>query len=292
MAMVMAMSSGAEADEQTDRLATATSLFEAGQELVREGRIDAACAKFEESYRLEAANGTLLNLADCYERQGRTATAWLTFRDVAGKSARTGQDKRAEVAQARAERLEPRLVRLRITLAEGAAAGTVVTRDGIELAAPSLGVPVPVDPGLHTVEATAPGHQPWRREITAREEGTLEVVVPALDAEQAPRESMHVLAIGGIVGMALGGGVGLAGLALGIAAKVEADGADCGIDNRCSEPGLQTRADAVTLGNVGTGLGIAGIVLGSAGLVLWLTAPSEDVEIGLGPRGARLRVSF
>jgi len=279
------------ADEATDRLATATSLFEAGQALVRDGRIAEGCAKFEESYRLEPANGTLINLADCYEREGRTATAWLTFREVAGKSARAGQDKRAEVARARAERLKAQLSRLRVTLSPDLPRATEVTRDGLVLGRPSLGVPVPVDPGHHTIEARAPGYQVWRRDVEATKPGVLDVVVPVLEPYGAS-PGLHGMAIGGIVAMTLGGALAATGLGLGVAAKLEADGADCDAANRCSDEGLQDRSDAVALGNIGTGLGVAGLVVGGAGLVLWFTAPASDLAVGVGPNAARLRLLF
>ena len=35
------------------------------------------------------------------------------------------------------------------------------------------------------------------------------------------------------------------------------------------------------LGNIGTGIGIAGAVLGGLGLTLWLTAPDEEAAVGL-----------
>ena len=68
--VLLATTAEGQAEGQTGRpdparLATATTLFEAGQELVQSGRASEACPKFEESYRLVRANGTLINLADC-----------------------------------------------------------------------------------------------------------------------------------------------------------------------------------------------------------------------------------
>ena len=54
--------------------------FDEGRRLEDSGDFPAAAARFEESERLEHALGTLLNLANCYERGGRLASAWRAFR--------------------------------------------------------------------------------------------------------------------------------------------------------------------------------------------------------------------
>jgi serine/threonine-protein kinase len=283
--------------QDTDRMATATSLFEAGQRLVAEGRAAEACPKFEESYRLVEANGTLINLADCYERIGKTASAWLTFREVAQQSRRDGQDARADVAEDRAGQLAGRLTKLRIGLGpnEGLT-DVVVERDGIVLGPAALGVPVPVDPGEHEIRARAPGKQTWRQTVTAEGQGAIvEVTLPPLETATESTEATGDDAAGpprpwqlpmGITLLSIGGAGVITGIALGGAAKAKADGADCDADDRCSTDGLATRDDAVTLGNIGTGIGIAGAVIGGLGLTLWLTAPSDrdraDEEPALG----------
>jgi predicted negative regulator of RcsB-dependent stress response len=71
------------AAEDTATLAAAEAAFDAARKHLDAGELDQACAKFEASQRLSPAVGTLLNLADCHERAGRTATAWATFRSCA-----------------------------------------------------------------------------------------------------------------------------------------------------------------------------------------------------------------
>ena len=60
-------------------VAAAEALFQEGRALLDQGNVDAACDKFESSQASEASSGTLLNLADCRLKQGRTATAWAQF---------------------------------------------------------------------------------------------------------------------------------------------------------------------------------------------------------------------
>lgn len=274
----------------TDRKATATALFKAGQQLVAEDRPEEACPKFEESYRLLKANGTLINLADCYERVGKTASAWLTFREVAQRSRQDGQDARADVADDRARELEPRLSRLVVRVGpDGDVEGLVVERDEVVLGPAGLGVAVPVDPGVHRVTARAPGYATWQRELDIRGKGALiELNIPALqlttepsNVDDGPTQGRPWQGPMGIALLSLGGAGVVAGVALGGAAKAKANGADCDDDDRCTPAGLEERDKAVTLGNIGTGIGIAGAVLGGLGLTLWLTAPDEDASVGL-----------
>src|SRR5215471_19286696 len=80
--------------------AIAEALFRHGRELLDAGKVSEACEKFAASQRADPALGTLLNLAACHEREGRTATAWSEFTDAYAQA--TGaHDKRASYAQTR-----------------------------------------------------------------------------------------------------------------------------------------------------------------------------------------------
>src|ERR1700690_321489 len=62
--------------------AVATQLFDDAQALLAKGELASACAKYAESQRLDPQLGTLLHLGDCYERLGKTASAWASFKDA------------------------------------------------------------------------------------------------------------------------------------------------------------------------------------------------------------------
>ena len=175
------------AQDDVDRLAIATSLFAEAQSLVQQGVAERACPMFEESYRLEAANGTLINLADCYERVGKTASSWLAFREVAHKSRAIGQTARAKVAQQRASELEPRLSRLRVVLSdERGIAGLVIERDAVQLGRAAIGVAVPVDPGTHQIQVSASGRVVWSKQVQVTQPGvTVDLVLPPLQSGDA-----------------------------------------------------------------------------------------------------------
>jgi len=131
-------------------------LFREGRALMKKGDLAAACSKLAESLRLDPAVGTLMNLAECEERQGRSASAWQRWATAADQL--PTDDPRRGTALARARALEAVLPRLIVDVADSAPPGLTVTRDGVALGPASLGVPLPVDPGEHLIVASAAGH--------------------------------------------------------------------------------------------------------------------------------------
>jgi Skp family chaperone for outer membrane proteins len=172
--VLVALAMPARAD---DTAAKAEAAFDEGRRLVAQGNYAAACPKFELSYRLDPGIGALLNLADCHTHIGRTASAWAELVEAEDKLRRAG-DKRQAFAAERIQAIVPRLVRLSITAP--AIAGLVVTRDGVDVTA-LLGTAVPVDPGDHAVQASAPGLATWSTRVSVAGEGTTTTVaVPNL----------------------------------------------------------------------------------------------------------------
>jgi hypothetical protein len=131
-------------------------LFREGRALMKKGDFAAACPKLAESYRFDPAVGTLMNLAECEERLGRTASAWQRWGAAAEQL--PSSDRRRATALTHARALEGSLPRLIVTVADKAPQDLVITRDGITLGPASLGVALPVDPGRHVIVASASGH--------------------------------------------------------------------------------------------------------------------------------------
>jgi hypothetical protein len=167
---------------QTSPKVAAEALFREGRRLVDAGQFREACEKFSASQRLDAAVGTLLNLGLCYERIGRTATAWATYHEAIATARSTGQAEREKIAKERAAALEPALARLAIVVSpEAVAAQPQITRDGVTVAPELWGMTTPVDPGEHVIEARAAGKKPWSLTTSSTERATTTAAVPALE---------------------------------------------------------------------------------------------------------------
>jgi serine/threonine-protein kinase len=305
--------------------AAAQSLFDHAKKLMSQGAYAEACPKLEESQRLDAGSGTLLNLGDCYEHQGRTASAWGKFVEAAEAAHAAGKVEREKVARERASALFPRLSSVIITVPSGETPGLELKRDGALVDKGQWGVPIAVDPGSHTVTASAPARIAWETKIFIRAAGeTVTVVVPTLrersstptpapmadggtKSEVRPRpivmdhrpkaaplglgtQRIFALVSGGlgIGGLAIGTGFGLESKAKRDEAAEYCDGATCR-----EQAGVELKRGAIVAGNASTvafALGAAGLV---GGAVLWFTAPSPSgattVQVGVDARGATVR---
>src|SRR5689334_21242307 len=109
----------ASAEATPEQKASAEALFDAAIQAMKDGHYTDACPKLENSQRIDPGVGTLLYLGECYERIGRTASAWATFREAASQAEASGQARRAKAAHDRIAKLEPDLSYLTIEVAEG-----------------------------------------------------------------------------------------------------------------------------------------------------------------------------
>jgi hypothetical protein len=281
-----------------DGAAAAEVLFAEGKRLAQAGSFAAACPKFEESQRLDPGLGTLYRLADCYERVGRTASAWAAFVEVAGSAKTAGQRARADDASKRASELEPSLARLVIRVVEPDQAGLVIKRGDVAVGRAQWSTPMPVDPGEVAVEASAPGKETWRGSVatTARAVSQLEVpplrdaktpAPPATDGSPArptdarpssfgAQRTVAVIAgAAGVVGLGIGSAFGLISLS-----KKGDAGAHCDPSNACDSDGLALRRDALAAGDLSTVGFVAGGALAATAIVLWVTAPAPATRAG------------
>ncbi|HTA89557.1 MAG TPA: hypothetical protein VK745_08275 [Polyangiaceae bacterium] len=170
--------------------AKARALFSEARKLVDQGNYAPACGKFEESLRLNVGLGTQFNLADCWEHIGRTASARALFLGVAASARAVGQTEREQVAQARADALEPRLLRLLLDV-RAKDAKLIVRRNQQAVEPWNWGNAVPVDPGSYLIEASAPGKRTWSARVTVPETATetVSLTIPPLEDPQVSCEA-------------------------------------------------------------------------------------------------------
>lgn len=270
-----------------ENVAAAEALFTAGRQLVEQGKVAEGCQKFNASYKLAPALGTLLNLADCYEKAGQYASAWARFTEAISLSQRANRPDREKTARDRATKLEPKLTRMTIVAKED---NVEIRRDGTLLDSGALGTAVPVDPGKHVVEARAKGKKTWTTTVEAGDPSKpVKVEVPALEAatDEKPKapppakdEGTSGMKIGGLVMAGLGVvGIGV-GSYFGVMTYSKWSDAQSRCKNGdCDQAGFDAANAAKTNGNVSTVGFIAGGVLLAGGAALFFLAPS-------GPSGA------
>jgi tetratricopeptide (TPR) repeat protein len=148
-------------------MALAEALYRQARELMAAGNYAEACPKLKESYRIDPATGTLLNLASCHEAEGKFASAWLEYATAAVAARRDRRPDRVKYAEEHMQALEQKLSRLTLLVpAESDLPDLELKLDGVVIGRAARGVPTPVDPGEHVVEASAPGRETWRATVT------------------------------------------------------------------------------------------------------------------------------
>jgi len=159
----------------------AAALFQAGRDLVDSGDWKEGCAKFEASMILYPAASTLLNIARCYEHDGKLALAWSAYQRalVINRETQGAERKKAleDVAQKGLAQIEPRLPRIRIEVKGGAPSGLRITHNGKDVPEAMLGTQIPVDPGSQSISADAPGYEPFMTTVDASEGKVVDVAV-------------------------------------------------------------------------------------------------------------------
>ena len=311
--------------QSTADQATAETLFTEGRRLLAQGKYADACAKLAESQRLDPGTGTLLNLGDCYEKGGQTASAWVSFRDAGQSAHRAGDAARERVANQRAQALEKNLATLTITVPQSNdLTDLVVKRDGTTMGRAVWGTAAPIDPGAHSIEVTAPGKKSWTTLVTLdNAHRAVTVSVPRL--EEAPPEPAANTATAETPGVPIdapprGPRVNGQKVAAGVVAAVGITSVGVGAlfgalasakndesrlhchENLCDQRGVDLRSTALTNATVSTVTIAVGAATLAGATVLWFTAPSSkeaaraglriDPYAGFGGAGATLRGAF
>ncbi|HEX7664811.1 MAG TPA: tetratricopeptide repeat protein [Polyangiaceae bacterium] len=299
--------------------ADAQAAFELGRKLVLQGKFADACPKFEESERLDPGLGTMLFLADCYEKIGKTASAWGQFREAEAIAIKES-DQREQIAHDRAIRLEPKLSKVILQVdAASKVDGLKVTRDGDPIGEGVWNTPLPIDPGPHELAANAPGKLGWNQHVDiAKDPTTITVTIPKLADDpnanavvgpiqgpvqpppEEPKNTGNTQRILGLSAMGVGVAAGIVGTVFGVVAKSKNDASNDGIcnssTNLCSsQEGVDDRSAAKTDALVSTIAFIGAGVFIAGGAVLYFTAPKSKKPVAglvpsVGPQSAGLQL--
>lgn len=271
----------------------ATTLFNEALQLMQSDHCQDAVPMFVESQRLDPAAATLANLATCYVRLGKTGSAYETYRAAARAAILENKPELRKKTDKAAADLNPLLTRLRVVpVGSGELPEIRINGQLVE----DVRNPVPLDPGETLIEATAPGHAPWRRTVNAQGSGTLLVVevpdllAPHTDPAQVKPSATPVartatsdtsksvdwrpyaiVATGiGVVGVAVG-----TGFAVGAKSKQNDSNAYCD-GTGCTAQGIDLREQAQNRAEIATwtfGLGLASLTLSGA---LWYLSSRQE----------------
>lgn len=291
------------ADKTDDDAKRAEELFKEARAAIEANDYVSACPKFEQSLALVRRAGTLFNLAQCEEHEGRLVSAMRYYKE--GIVVLDPGDQRLGPSKKRLTALEPRIPRLLIKPAADLPKDARVTIDGKD--AEGLSIEIPVDPGEHTVAVLAPKRVEQKLVVKLAEKERKEVTVSAgAVVLEPPRravvrvEPLGPLRIAGLVALGVGGlgFVGAAvtgGLVVSANAEVEAGCPQTQCKTSVAYEASRTGKTLLVANTIAWGVGIAGA---GAGVALFLiggkkgkekAAPSHSLSVGpafLGVRGS------
>jgi len=263
------------------RSAQADVLFHQGQTLLDAGHVEAACSKFEASETLENGIGTLLHLGDCYERAGRSASAWHTFLEAEAVAHDKKDAEREQLAAQRVSALEPKLIRVVFVVPMTSRVPGLTVRLGPNaIPNTSWGTIIPIDGGVQKITASAKGFDPWSIAIDAShaEGHQFRIDVPTLAPTQSPEGGADRGGAYRTAGLVTGS-VGIAGIGAGavfsaLYRSVD-DPATCAkgvVQCTPSKSNKSAYSDAAT-----ASFALGGALL-ATGVTLFVLAPSPDKQ--------------
>ncbi len=286
---------------------TAMTNFQAGRRFVEQGNCKDAIPRFVESLKHEQSVGARFNLAECSRAEQHTSDAWNQFKQAEQIAIQKHDAERRDAAQKAIAELEPKVLKLRMTLPTDVK-DLVVKIDGRAVAEVDyslLATSYAVEPGQpHRIDVTARNRAPWSK---GGVQGAAGAELPALMVDLGPpleAEGSDTGAGQRMTGLIVGG-VGVAAIAVGSvfgllasgASKAGKDACGPGYPSNCTNPdGTATapknnRAEdkistAKSDATVSTIAFIAGGALLAGGAVLYFTAPKAG-----GKEAARLRLA-
>jgi hypothetical protein len=144
----------------------ARRLFDEGRAAEDAGHWREAADKFRKATAIKDTPGMRFHLAKCEEQQGAFVEALVEFdraRELIDNGMKAADVERL-LADAR-ERVRAKVALLTVRLPNGVE-NVSVELDGKPLSGSVLGVPMPINPGMHRVSAVAVGRTPFAQELT------------------------------------------------------------------------------------------------------------------------------
>jgi hypothetical protein len=313
--------------QSAEDVATAKAAILQARELRAQGDYQNALPKFQAAYALVPTPLTGVDYGTTLVQLGRLVEAHEVFVAVTkmpGEGSEDGVHAKARAQAADlATQLQTRIPSLTISVAgapPGAAARVAVDSHDVPLAA--LSVPRRLNPGKHSVTASADGVPSKSVDVDLEEGESKQVTLdlspaapptappmpPPATASEQPQPPMPTApdhaqgGLGGrkVIALVVGGaGVVAAGIGafLNLSGKSSYEDAvsHCA-NNLCAPADASSASSAATQGTVGMIVLGAGVLAVAGGVVLWLTAPhvasGSSVGVAVAPNGVTLRGAF
>jgi len=292
VAMLVALPTVAFADKKR-----ADKLFEEGRQFLQRKEYALACTAFEQSQQADPGIGTQLNIALCYEEWGKLALSYKAYVE-AERLAKAKKDNRSKHARKKIDEIEPKLVRLRISIPASADPYAIYLFNGKETDRETLVEEQLLDAGTHTIEVRVAGAPPKTTNIDLRagERKTVEVEMPTPQPKVdpgtgtgTPTKSTMVIAGPRKKGKLYGGlaltGVGI--VAVGVSSYVALiarsdynDAIAMCPGNVCTSRGpYNDTQDARSTANTMTFVAAGGVALVGVGVYLLLTSKGDPITV-------------
>jgi hypothetical protein len=188
-AVVVAWTFEARAQLTDAERAAARDLFKQGDELQRAGKFVEALDKFQRAEQVVQAPTNVLRIAECQAAIGHLVEAAESYRTAIRWPLPPGSPSafQSAVDQAKGElsQVEPRVPRIVVQVTPSGVPSEQLRVDGTTMPGALIGEPIPLDPGDHKIQVSAPGYSSPEQTITLKERETKNVAV-ALSAAATP----------------------------------------------------------------------------------------------------------
>lgn len=287
----------AQSAQEKKELSRARAQFQRGIELEQAGNWAGALELFRQVGEFKMTPQVRFHIALCEENLGKLVAAMGGYALALADADEVGVSFKAEVEQ-RIEDLKARIPKITIERGAGALAARIEF-DGVSLGESKIGVPNPVDPGPHLIEARLSGYHPFSETVIVAEEQNKTVTIAMKKIEEpkepaaatptsSPKADRGVPEERSLLAPIIVGSVGVAALAAGgtfylLRENEVADlqelcgGTDCsrltGEQLRIASDKKDTMQSYNLLSQVSFGLGVAAI--GGAVALYFLTGPDE-----------------
>jgi hypothetical protein len=274
----------AHADDASD----AETLFNEGQQAKEAGNTAEACTKFRQSLEKNRnAVGTILNVALCFEEEGKIASAYKLYSEAEARAHEGGFAEHEKAAHEHKSKIGVDVPHVAIAFAEQARDMKLVIDD--QIVDINAANDVEIDPGTRTIVVTAPGRVAYTTTLSIAKGEHKAIAIPKLGHPVSGGRA----GIGKVLTFS-GAGLVVIGIGVGIYAHQQYNNQFDGSAPHCMNPdaehptcdqtGYTKTQNARTLGWVGTGVGAAGLAAAGIGAFLWFTAPrSETTHVAIVP---------